>query len=63
MRVTERFHRRDFGHMEVTATIDDPINYKKPWSFTQPLTLLADGDLIEQVCNENNRDVSHLPGK
>jgi len=63
MRVTERFHRRDFGHMEVTATIDDPINYKKPWSFTQPLTLLVDGELIEKVCNENNRDISHLPGK
>jgi hypothetical protein len=49
--------------MEVTATIDDPINYKKPWSFTQPLTLLVDGDLIEEACNENNRDVPHLPGK
>ncbi len=63
MRVTERFRRIDFGHMEVTATIDDPVNYKKPWSFKQPLTLMADGDLIEQVCNENNRDVSHLPGR
>lgn len=63
MRVTERFRRRDFGHMEVTATIDDPVNYKKPWSFTQPLTLVTDGDLIEQVCNENNRDVPHLPGR
>lgn len=63
MRVTERFRRRDFGHMEVTATIDDPMTYKKPWSFTQPLALLADTDLIEDVCNENNRDLSHLPGK
>ena len=63
MRVTERFHRIDFGHMEVTATIDDPIDYKKPWSFTQPLTLLVNGDLIEEVCNENNRDLPHLPGR
>ena len=63
MRVTERFRRRDFGHMDVTATIDDPKNYKKPWSYTQPLTLLADTELIEDVCNENNTDVPHLPGK
>jgi hypothetical protein len=61
MRVTERFHRRDFGHMDVTATIDDPTNYKKPWSFTQPLTLMVDTDLLEDVCNENNVDIRHLP--
>jgi hypothetical protein len=23
MRITERYHRRDFGHMEVQITIDD----------------------------------------
>jgi hypothetical protein len=28
--------------MDVVATIDDPMTYKKPWTFTQPLTLMAD---------------------
>jgi hypothetical protein len=63
LRVTERFHRRDFGHMDVTSTIDDPMAYKKPWTFTQPLSLMADTDLLELVCNENNTDVPHLKGK
>ena len=27
MRVEERFHRRDFGHMEVTVTITDPKDF------------------------------------
>jgi len=63
LRVTERFRRRDFGHMDVTSTIDDPMTYKKPWTFTQPLTLMADTDLLELVCNENNTDVPHMKGK
>jgi hypothetical protein len=63
LRVTERFRRRDFGHMEIASTIDDPMAYKKPWSFTQPLTLMADTDLLETVCNENNTDLPHLKGK
>jgi len=62
LRVTERFRRRDFGHMDVQATIDDPMAYTKPWSYTQPLTLLVDTELLEQVCNENNKDLVHLPG-
>jgi hypothetical protein len=63
LRVTERFRRLDFGHMEMKATIDDPMAYTKPWTFTQPLTLMVDTDLLELVCNENNKDLPHLPGK
>jgi len=63
LRVTERFRRRDFGHMEMQATIDDAMAYTKPWSFTQQLTLMADTDLLELVCNENNKDLPHLKGK
>ena len=63
LRVTERFRRRDFGHMDVVSTIDDPGAYRKPWSFTQPLTLLPDTELLELVCNENNKDLPHLKGQ
>jgi hypothetical protein len=63
LRVTERFTRRDFGHTDIVSTIDDPMAYKKPWSYTQPLRLLADTELLELVCNENNTDLPHLKGK
>ena len=63
LRVTERFRRRDLGHMDVQATITDPIAYTKPWSFTQPLSLMVDTDLLELVCNENNKSLVHMPGK
>jgi len=30
-RVTERYTRRDVGHMDIEITIDDPKAYAKPW--------------------------------
>jgi hypothetical protein len=62
LHVTERFQRKDFGHMEVGVTIDDPGAYTKPWSTTIKQHLLPDTDLIEFVC-EKNLDVEHLVGK
>ncbi len=62
LHVTERFHRKDFGHMDLTITIDDPKAYTKPWTVTEEVHLLPDTELLEFICNENNRDVSHLPG-
>ncbi|HEV2201187.1 MAG TPA: hypothetical protein VGR73_15325 [Bryobacteraceae bacterium] len=63
LHVTERFRRRDLGHMDIAATIDDPGAYNKPWTYVQPMTLMVDTELMEDVCNENNQDVSHLTGK
>jgi hypothetical protein len=63
LHVIERFHRRDFGHMDLQITIDDPKAYTKPWTVTQNVRLLPDTELLEFICNENNRDVEHLPGK
>jgi len=63
LRVTERFRRRDFGHMTVDVTIDDPKTYTKPWMVTLPLLYQADSELLEYMCNENNKDIEHLVGK
>lgn len=62
LRVTERFHRKDFGHMDIQVTIDDPKAYTRPWTVTLPMQLLADTEILEFICNENNRDLEHLPG-
>jgi len=58
----ERFHRRDFGHMDVEITIDDPQAYTKPWSFPLQFEFLADTEMIEDVC-DNERDSAHSIGK
>lgn len=54
----ERFRRRDFGHMDVEVTIDDPEAYTAAWSFPMQFEFLADTEMIEDVC-DNERDSSH----
>jgi hypothetical protein len=58
----ERFHRRDFGHMDLEITIDDPKAYTKPWATTIRFEFFPDMELMESVC-ENERDSPHLVGK
>jgi hypothetical protein len=62
LRLTERYHRRDAGHMDLQVTFDDPRAYTRPWTLHIEFDLLPDGDLIEYVC-ENERDKPHLVGK
>jgi hypothetical protein len=46
------------------VTIDDPKTYAKPWTTTvQHFTLQPGTDLIEFICNENERDQPHIVGK
>ncbi len=63
LHVIERFRRKDFGHLEIQITIDDPKAYTRPWTITEQTHLLTDTDLLEFICNENNVDVGHLKGK
>jgi hypothetical protein len=60
MHLQERFHRRDFGHVDLTVTVDDPEMYTKPLSYTVTEVLLPDSDVLETVCNENEKDLTHL---
>ena len=48
--------------MELQITIDDPKAYTKPWTVTEQVHLLTDTELMEDICNENNRDLAHLRG-
>jgi hypothetical protein len=57
MRLTERFRRRDVGHMDIEVTIDDPKAYTTPIRYVQPQELPVDGELIEYICNENAKPV------
>jgi hypothetical protein len=63
LRMTERYRRRDFGHLEVEVTLSDPGAYAKPWTVAVRAELAADTEMIEWVCNENGRGVQHWVGK
>jgi hypothetical protein len=62
MKVTERISRPDLGHLKIDHLIEDPKTFSKPWTFTTNPSLLK-GELIEYICQENNKDVQHLVGK
>jgi hypothetical protein len=62
-KMTERFSRPSFGHLEMEITIEDPKAYTKPWTVKMKQRLLLDTDLIEFICNENEKSDAHLVGK
>jgi len=61
MRTTERYARRDVGHLDVSITFDDPKIYSKPFTVKFTHLLQADTDILEYVCNENEKDRAHMP--
>jgi len=62
LHLVERYRRRDFGHLEIQFTIDDPKAYLKPWNVTMTFDLLPDTELLEHIC-DNERDAAHIVGK
>jgi hypothetical protein len=60
LRVIERFTRTNVGELELHMTIDDPKAYTRPWSVTQHFRLLPEDELIEHICEENNRAPAHI---
>jgi hypothetical protein len=60
LRVTERYRRRDFGHLDYEMTFDDPKMYTKPFTIKVPHDLLPDSDIFESFCAENEKDRAHL---
>ena len=54
-KITERFRRPTFGHLQIDFTVEDPKAYTKPWTVRVDQRLLPDQELIEFVCNENQQ--------
>jgi hypothetical protein len=63
LRITERYRRRDFGHLERQVSIDDPTIYTKPWTYSIDAILAPDDEVLENICVENEKDATHLIGK
>jgi len=63
LRMKERYQRRDFGHLDVEVTLEDPAVYANPWTVKITAPLAPDTELIENVCAENNKSLDHWVGK
>jgi len=62
-KITERFRRLNYGTLEIEVTVDDPKAYTKPWTVRLKQSIVLDTDLLEYVCLENEKDISHMVGK
>jgi hypothetical protein len=63
LRITERFRRPAFGRMELQITLEDPNAHAKPVTVQANGVLAPDTELLEEVCNENEKDRVHLVGR
>jgi len=52
LRMTERYRRSDFGHMQMEITFEDPETFDSPLQAIIPMEYVADDELLETVCNE-----------
>ena len=62
-RVTERFRRPNFGKLELEVTVDDPKAYTKPWTIQMDQSIVLNTEMLDDICLENERDVSHYVDK
>ena len=61
--IIERFRRPDFGNLEIEITVDDPKAYTKPWTVKIAQVIDLDTDLLDYVCNDDEKDIPHLSSK
>jgi hypothetical protein len=62
-KMIERYRRPNYGNLEIEITIDDPKVYTKPFTVMVKQRIMPDTELIEFICNENDRSGPHLLGK
>jgi hypothetical protein len=60
LKLTERIRRPNYGRMEIDLTIDDPKAYTRPWTVRVNWRLTPGDQLIEFICNENERSSKHF---
>jgi hypothetical protein len=60
LKMTERFRRPNFGTLEIDVTIDDPKAYTKPFSVRVNHRIMVDQEMMEFICNENERSTHHI---
>ena len=57
-KVREEMRRPDFGHLQIQVTVDDPKAYTKPWTVPIKERLIADTELLDEVCLEDERSLN-----
>jgi len=52
---TEKFRRPTFDHLQIDVTLEDAKAYARPWTVRVDQRYMADQEMIEFICNENQQ--------
>ena len=63
LRITERYRRNAYGHLQIGITYDDPGTFEQPVTAVIEMRNAADSQLLESVCNESSKGASHYSGE
>ena len=59
-KITERLRRVNYGRLEIDLTVDDPKAYTRPWTIQLSQLIMPNTDLLDFICLENEKDLSHF---
>jgi hypothetical protein len=62
-KIIEKFHRVNYGTLEIEITVNDPKAYTKPWTTKLTQVIVLDQELVDYICLENEKDAPNLVGK
>jgi hypothetical protein len=62
LRLTEKFSRPDFNTLRYEVTVNDPGTYTRPWSSAWTLSWVADQEIQEYFCQDDEKDEHHVVG-
>jgi hypothetical protein len=60
LRITEHYTRRNVGRIDAEVTMLDPTVYSKPITFSMPIALQADTELLEAVCENHHESRARM---
>jgi len=56
VKLTERIFRPDFDTLHYEVTVEDPGTYTRPWTASWDLQWIAEDDVDEYFCDDNNQE-------
>jgi len=62
-KITERFRRVNYGHLEIELTVDDPKAYTHAWTVKLNQLIVLNTELLDYFCLDNERDATHMVRK
>ena len=60
LRITERYTRRDIGHIDLQLTMVDPKVFPRPLTLSMPIALQADVEMLEAFCENHHNSRARM---